>query len=169
MRVLIAYGSKRGGTAGLAYMLRTALQERGLVADVKSCEHVDTVDEYDAVVVGGAVYAGRWHRDAKRLLRRVESQLQQRPVWLFSSGPLDDSAAHRTLPPVRAVAELVQRVNAVEHVTFGGRLDPAAKGRIAHAMAKTHAGDWRDQTQVDHLADRIAYRLADLGAAAPTR
>jgi menaquinone-dependent protoporphyrinogen oxidase len=168
MRVLITYGSERGGTAGLAYMLKAALAERAVSADVKACANVRNVDEYGAIVVGGAVYMGHWHRDAKRFVRHHEAELRTRPVWLFSSGPLDDSATRSTIPPVRAAAELAARVNAVEHVTFGGRLDPAASGPIAHAIAKTHSGDWRDQTQVAELADRIAYRLAPQWAESST-
>lgn len=70
------------------------------------------------------------------------------PVWLVNSGPLDDSAEQRDIPPTAQVAKLASRVGARGHVTFGGRLEPGAKGFPASAMAKTEAGDWRSPAHV---------------------
>jgi menaquinone-dependent protoporphyrinogen oxidase len=147
MRVLVAYGSKMGGTAGIARLIGDALTDAGLQVDVRDASQVDGVDAYDAVVVGGALYSGHWHRDARRFLRRHERALRRRPVWLFSSGPLDGSATGGT-PPVPRVRDQLQRVGARGHVTFGGRLPAAAKGFPASAMARNHAGDWRDPERV---------------------
>jgi menaquinone-dependent protoporphyrinogen oxidase len=69
-------------------------------------------------------------------------------VYLFSSGPLDDSATQKEIPPVRGVQKLMGDIGARGHVTFGGRLAPDAKGFPAAAMAKKSAGDWRDADQV---------------------
>jgi menaquinone-dependent protoporphyrinogen oxidase len=93
------------------------------------------LDGYDAVVVGGALYAGRWHKASLRLVKRHARELKQRPVCFFASGPLDDSATGMDIPPVRGVKALMERVSARGHVTFGGRLSPDAKGFPASAMA----------------------------------
>ncbi|GAA3775834.1 hypothetical protein GCM10022206_13160 [Streptomyces chiangmaiensis] len=60
---------------------------------------VGSVAPYDAVVAGGALYAGRCHGDARRFVRRHGRALAERPLWLFSSGPLDASASERDIPP----------------------------------------------------------------------
>lgn len=159
MKVLVAYGSKRDGTAGLAAMLAVDLRARGFSVDVEDAAADPSVDGYDAVVVGGALYAGRWHADARRFVKRNARELRRRPVFLFSSGPLDESAATGDVPPTRQVRKLMQRVGAEDHKTFGGRLDADASGFAAHAMAKDHAGDWRDAADVNHWAARIAARL----------
>jgi len=105
--------------------------------------------------------AGRaWNRDARRLVRRHAKALRERPVWLLSSGPLDDSARAGTLPPVPRVARLAAMVGARGTVTFGGRLAADAKGFPASAMAKTRAGDWRDPGQVTEFADLVSSALA---------
>jgi hypothetical protein len=80
--------------------------------------------------------------------RRNASALRELPVWLVSSGPLDDSAEERDIPPTAQVAKLAGRVGARGHVTFGGRLEPGAKGFPVSAMAKTKAGDWRNPAHV---------------------
>jgi len=160
MRVLVAHGSKMGGTAGIAETVGETLREAGLEVEVRAAAEVRDVAAYDAVVVGGALYARRWHRAARRLVKRNATALRARPVWLFSSGPLDDSASGREIPPVAQVRELMDRVGARGHVTFGGRLPRDAGGFPASAMAKERAGDWRDTGQVRAWAARAAAELA---------
>jgi menaquinone-dependent protoporphyrinogen oxidase len=161
MRVLVTYGSTRGGTRELAEMMGTDLREEGLTADVLPPKQVRHLDGYDAVIVGGALYASRWHRQSRRFVRRHARELRQHPAYFFSSGPLDDSASGTAIPPVKGVQALMQRVNARDHLTFGGRLAPDAKGFPASAMAKTRAGDWRDAAQVRTWAHAIATQLSD--------
>lgn len=159
-RVLVTFGSKRGGTAEIAASIADTLRAQGLQVDCLRASAVRDVAKYDAFVVGGALYAYRWIRDAQRFVMRHMSALRARPVWMFSSGPLDDSAARRQLPPVPMVAALMARVGARGHATFGGRLAADATGFPAAAMAKTHAGDWRAWDQITAWAREIGQALA---------
>ena len=88
-RVLVAYGSKYGSTAEIAQAIGTTLRVAGLEVDVKRAHEVRSLEPYRAVVLGSAVYMARWRRDAIRLLRR-RSELGEREVWLFSSGPVGE-------------------------------------------------------------------------------
>jgi hypothetical protein len=99
-------------------------------------------------------------------VKRNVAQLRKVPVWFFSSGPLDDSAERAEIPAPREVAILGERVGAKGHVTFGGRLAADAKGFPASAMARTHAGDWRNPGRIRSWADALASQLP---AAAPGR
>ena len=163
MRVLVTYGSARGGTEGLANMVADELRDEGFTVDLLPPRKVTHMDTYDAVVVGGALYAFRWHRESRRFVRRHTRELRQRPTYFFSSGPLDDSAGQTVIPPVKQVRTLMQRVSARDHATFGGRLTPDAKGFPASAMAKKNAGDWRDPAQVQAWAKSIAAQLHQTG------
>ena len=130
MRVLVAYESKlagTAGTAGIAELVGQALTDAGFQADVRPVSEVDRIEAYDAVLIGGALYSGHWHREARRFVKREASALRTRPVWLFSSGPLNGSAAE-AIPPVPQVEQLLERIGARGHVTFGGRLPADAKG-----------------------------------------
>lgn len=159
MRVLVAFGSKRGGSAGVADMIGDALREADCEAAVCPATGVYDLTEFDAVVVVGALYANRWHRDARRFVRRNTAALRELPVWLVSSGPLDDSAEHEDIPATKQVAKLANRVGARGHVTFGGRLSPHASGFPASAMAKTRAGDWRDEAHVRRWVETMVSTL----------
>ena len=159
MRALIAYGSTSGGTAGLAEMVAAGLRRRGIDATAVNAAGVRSLDGVDAVVIGGALYANRWHRDARRLVRRRRAELAARPVWLFSSGPLSAEATERDIPPVPQVRRAARRIGARGHVTFGGRLAAGSTGFGRRSMARTMAGDWRDPAQVDRWAGEIADAL----------
>lgn len=159
MRALVVYGTKRAGTFGIAEWIGDTLTEAGIQTDVRPADRRMHVDEYDAVIVGGALYGGRWHRHARRFVKRYADALQGRPVWLFSSGPLDESAATSEIAPVPQVQQAIERIAARGHVTFGGRLLPDATGFPASAMAKKKAGDWRDPARVRSWATAVAADL----------
>lgn len=156
MRALVVYGSKMGGTEGLAEMVGAELAANGLETDVKAARSVRSIAPYQAVVVGGALYATRWHKDARRFTKRHRAALRELPVWLFSSGPTDDSAVESNIPPVRQVRKVIDSIGARGHVTFGGRIPADAKGFPAGAMAKENAGDWRDPDHVRQWAKQVA-------------
>lgn len=156
MRVLVVYGSKLGGTEGIAQTIGEGLRSMGLDVDVVSAEVPVDPNLYDAAVIGGALYAGRWQRHARRFVTRHTEILRTMPLWFFSSGPLGElatqlnagTAPQESIPPTPQVKALMARVNATHHVTFGGRLEKDAEGFIAHSMAQKLAGDWRDMDQI---------------------
>jgi menaquinone-dependent protoporphyrinogen oxidase len=156
VRVLVTYGSKMGGTAGIAQVIGEELRRQGAETEVVPAHLVRSCTGYDAVVIGGALYATRWHRDARRFIRRFVRELRDRPTWLFSSGPLDASADEHDLPPTAQVRSLGTIIGARGHVMFGGRLPADATGFPAAAMARDHAGDWRDLDRARAWAVGIA-------------
>jgi menaquinone-dependent protoporphyrinogen oxidase len=157
--VLVTYGSRLGGTADIADWIAEDLRDQGWHASTRPAAAVHDIDRYGAVVVGGSIYAGHWHGDAQRFVRRHAKALRERPVWLFSSGPLDDSAEAAPIPPVRTVGHLAARVGARGHETFGGRLEPDAEGFLVRAVAARNAGDHRDRAHVTRWARSIADAL----------
>ncbi|HEX6219834.1 MAG TPA: flavodoxin domain-containing protein [Acidimicrobiia bacterium] len=155
MRVLVAYASKHGGTLGLAEWLTDALRESGLEVTLSPAEEVGDISGFDAIVLGGCLYVFRWHADARRFVKRHRDALSTKPVWLFSSGPLDETASETTIPPVRFVRKTITRLGARGHKTFGGRLLPRAGATLP-------VGDWRDRSQVEAWAAEIADELAEV-------
>ncbi|HEX5116897.1 MAG TPA: flavodoxin domain-containing protein [Pseudonocardiaceae bacterium] len=168
-RVLIAYGTKNGGTAGIAETMGEALRSLGLEVDVRDATEVRDTTGYAAVVLGGALYMHRWHKDATRFARRHRRELSGKPVWLFSSGPLDNSAAEGDIPPVATARRAETALRARQHRTFGGVLDERAQGRIARRMvANGTGGDFRDRDQITAWATEIGTALQAVAPAEPT-
>ncbi|MGW1957864.1 flavodoxin domain-containing protein [Streptomyces sp. NPDC001920] len=158
--VLVAYGSTNGSTAEIAEAVGEVLRKEGLTAEVRPAQSVASLASYDAVVVGGGLYAGRWQKDARRFVRHHRRELVERPLWLFSSGPLDASASERDIPPAPGVKKAMDRLDAREHITFGGCLREGAKGWVARMIIrKGQGGDFRDFTQIEEWAGRIGREL----------
>ncbi|MEV0694466.1 flavodoxin domain-containing protein [Streptomyces sp. NPDC050388] len=160
--VLVTYGTTNGSTARIAETVADVLRKGGLTVETLPARSVVSVTSYDAVVVGGGLYAGRWHKDARRFVRRYRRDLAKRPVWLFSSGPLDATASERDIPPVPGVKKAVAEIDAREHVTFGGCLEEGAKGWVARMILRDgKGGDFRDftaiQTWAAHVADDLTH------------
>jgi menaquinone-dependent protoporphyrinogen oxidase len=158
--VLVAYASKHGSTGEIAEVIGATLREAGHDVDVRPARDVRSIDPASAVVLGSALYAAHWQRDAARFVRRHLAALQARPVWLFSSGPLDDSASRGRLPVPEPVAAATAEVGAREHRTFGGRLLPDTPGVDPHILATHPTGDFRDWDAIRAWARSIAGELA---------
>ena len=90
-------------------MIGEALTDAGCEAVVSPAADIRDLAGFDAVIIASAMYANRWHRDARRFVRRNSAALRELPVWLVSSGPLDDSAEQHDIPPTSRCGSWPQR------------------------------------------------------------
>jgi menaquinone-dependent protoporphyrinogen oxidase len=147
-----------GSTKEIAEAIGTRLSERGLHVTVLEADEVDSVEHYDTVVLGSAVYAARWRPTAVRFVRRHAAALTTRRTWLFESGWVGK-------PPARVTATAsarrrARRIGAGEPTVFPGRLDPAlATGFMDRSLARRMPGDSRDWAQIRDWADEVADAL----------
>ncbi len=144
VKVLVAYATKKGSTREVAAAIADELRERGVdVVAAAACD-VDDLTPYDGVVVGGSVYMGRWHADARRLLERHGDQLADRPLAVFAIGPLtsspDDLAGTRH--QLDRALDKLREIHPVTVAVFGGAVDPAKLSFPFNRMAATDARDW---------------------------
>ena len=68
MRALVTWGSKLGETEDIARIMGEALERAGFDVVLKRAPEVRDASAYDAAIIGGALYANRWHHDAGRQL-----------------------------------------------------------------------------------------------------
>jgi menaquinone-dependent protoporphyrinogen oxidase len=157
-RVLVAYATKMGSTKDIAEAIGEELRERGLRVEVRNVREADSPDYYDAVVLGSAVYAGRWRPEATRWVRQHAGELTRHPVWLFESGWVGKRPETLTASP--GGRKRAAHVGAEPPTVFGGRLDPAlATGFIDRMLAKKMAGDSRDFDEIRAWARQVADTL----------
>jgi menaquinone-dependent protoporphyrinogen oxidase len=154
--ILVAHASKRGSTAEVAAFIGDRLRERGLAADVRKAAEVDDLAFYDGVVLGGSLYFGRWHGDARAFLSRFRTPLADRPLAVFALGP--KTASEHDLAGSRA--QLDRALGDVEPTTvavFGGVIDPA---KLRFPFNRMPASDARDWTAIATWADEVAALVA---------
>lgn len=163
-RILVAFSSRHGATDELAHMIGSTIAESGPVVDVRRMEDIGTVLPYDALVLGSAVYMGRWTSEACRFVELHADGIATRPTWLFSSGPIGDSTGAE---PFDAAA-LVRETGARDHHLFGGRLVKRTLGLRERAFARllrVEDGDYREWATAAAWATAIARTMANEQAA----
>ncbi len=161
MRVLVTAASKHGATAEIAQAIATELTAQGIAAEARAITDVATLEGYDAVILGSAVYVGKWMSEAKDFVAAHADELRRRPVWLFSSGPLGITPKP-TEDPVD-MAPMMEATGAREHRLLVGSLDRAKLGmgeRIVVRAVHAPYGDFRDPATIREWAHHIAAQLA---------
>jgi menaquinone-dependent protoporphyrinogen oxidase len=162
--ILVAYATKHESTHEVADAIAARMRTRGAIVDVRHAAEVGMLDPYEAVVLGGSLYAGRWHRDARRFLARHRGELRRLPLAVFAMGPLelepaDIEASRRQLD--RALAKEAD-LEPVSVRIFGGVIDPA---KLRFPFTHMDAADARDWDAIDVWADELVQQLAMSAAA----
>ena len=167
-RALVAYATKHGSTREIAEAIAAELEESGLTVDCRAAATVSTIAGYDLVVLGSAVYAARWRRDANRLLRRNERELANVPFWVFSSGP----AGEKPTPPKWAEPQKLmaraERMGVREHIVFGGRIPQDPRNFVERAMLKNTPAEFQDLRDWDEIRSWAAGIARSCGFPATT-
>jgi menaquinone-dependent protoporphyrinogen oxidase len=150
--ILVAYASKRGSTAEVARFVGKRLGEQGLVVDVREAAEVEDLAFYDGVVLGGSLYFGRWHDDARAFLNRFRTALADRPLGVFALGP--KTASPQDVAESRG--QLDRALGDAEPTTvavFGGVIDPE---KLRFPFNRLPASDARDWRAIAAWADEVA-------------
>ena len=161
MRILFAVASRIGGTREIAEAIGQELRTAGHTVTVEHANGAESVEGFDAAMVGSAVYMGAWLPEARQFVERNSPALTAMPVWLFSSGPLGDDP--QPTAPLAHLDALMQETGAREHRMFVGRLDKGEIGfseRVITQVVKAPEGDFRDWAAIRAWADQIAAALA---------
>ena len=159
-RVLITAASKYGATKEMAGTIADVMGGRGLKAEFLPLDEIESVRAYDAVIVGSAVYLGRWMTMGREFLTRHRADLLERAVWLYSSGPIADHGEENQMD----VEELLQLVDAREHKLFRGsiaRRNLSVAERLLIMSLGVNDGDYRDWAEIRAWADGIAGDLTN--------
>jgi menaquinone-dependent protoporphyrinogen oxidase len=162
MKVLVAVASRHDATRGIAEVIADELETSGLEVQRRDADTVPNIADYQAVVLGSAVYTGGWLAEAKHLVDFQGPALRKVPVWLFSSGPIgtDDTKTLDDLPEVQG---LMKATGAREHRVFAGRLDKRRLDLTERSVTRVgdaQEGDFRDLGAIIEWAGSIASSLA---------
>ena len=142
--VLVVYASKHGSTEQVARKVAEKLRDAGYTTRVERARAVKHLDGCRSVVVGGSLYIGRWHHDARTFLRRHRKELRSLPFAAFALGPGENTEkafaeSRRQLDhALERFSDLDPRAVAV----FGGVVDPRQFHFPLSRMAERDLRDW---------------------------
>lgn len=147
-RILVAYASKKGSTAGIAKAVGRELQSAGHVAIVADMKSVLSLEGYDGVVLGAPVYTGNVMADLTEFITRNREALAHLPVAAFTAGiaPVYPKTGEITTFTDQLVTALHPKAP-VSITMFAGALDRQRLSIIERsltALLKVPAGDFRD-------------------------
>lgn len=165
--ILLAYASRFGSTQEVAEFIAASLREAGLQVDIQPMQEVKSLDRYDAVVLGAAIYNAKWHADAHQFLSQHQDALTQLSVAIFTLGPLSQSDAAKRNSRRQLDNELAKYpwLKPVAVEVFVGKLDPTKLG-IFERLGTT-ASDHRNWDAIRAWANPLPTLLERVGVLCP--
>ena len=174
MRVLVGFASRRGATKGIAERIALTLGAQGIDVVFRPMREVPAAEEFDAFVLGSSAYMNHWEPEAAAFVRERAAALAERPVWLFSSGPIGTELVDKQGRDVVAASRPVEfdefepLIHPRELKIFFGAYDPNGPkaGFAERLVAKVPAirdampsGDFRDWEAIEAWARGIGAAL----------
>lgn len=163
-KILVAYASRAGSTAGVAEAIGVTLAESGAQVEVRLMKDVKDLAPYRAVVAGSAIRGGKWLPEAMQFMQTHRAALAQKPFAAFlvcmtltiANGKYRQDVAD-WLEPVRALVRPVSEglfagaLDISKIPSFGDRL----KFRLSVAFGVWSEGDHRDWNAIRAWAESI--------------
>jgi menaquinone-dependent protoporphyrinogen oxidase len=167
-RILVAYASKCGATSEISIAITNALCAGGLSAELKKAEHVVSLDGYQGVVLGSAIYMGNPLKEAVSFIEKFASKMTGIPFALFDVGltmkektPENEKTALDYLRPISNI------VTPVKTAAFAGRINYSTLPPLYRMFAQADKegilaeGDFRDWTAIDNWTKELAIVLTN--------
>ena len=162
-RVLIAYATKHGTTREVAESIAGTLRELGLAVETEEAGRVRDIAHYDAVVVGGGLYMGKWHADARHVLKRHRHQLAGKRLAVFGMGPdsLDEVKVAESRRQLEHSLAATPELQPIAVAIFGGALEPE---NWRFPFNRLPAFDARDWDAIRGWAEQVAAKFTPVAA-----
>ncbi|MDO9084742.1 MAG: flavodoxin domain-containing protein [Anaerolineaceae bacterium] len=170
--VLITYATRYGSTKEVAEKIAQILIHDEFEVEVLPCKKVDTIEQYQFIVIGAPYYIGGMLKDAKNFLLRNQDMLSKKPVAFFALGPIGETEKELTETQNQLDKELKQFpwFKPISTVMFGGKYNPK-KLRLLdkfltlppasplHNLAANDARNWED---IKNWAEKITASLISI-------
>jgi len=164
-RLLVAYASKYGSTGGVADAIGKELCSKDVAADTVLIKNANNIGSYHGVIIGGAVYMGKWMSEAVDFVKQNKDILCKVPVAYFLVGMT--LARHpekraEVLSYMDPILKAVPEMKPVGIGTFAGAMDYNNLSWINKKIMKSKGspeGDFRDWNAIRSWAGDLASRL----------
>jgi menaquinone-dependent protoporphyrinogen oxidase len=150
-KVLVTYASKYGSTGGVADAIGKELCRKDGAADVVLIKNAGNVGSYQGVVIGSAIYRGKWMSEAADFVEKNRDILRLVPVAYFLvcmtlSQPTEKNRVE-VLSYMDLILKAVPEIRPVGIGAFAGALDYNNLSWFTKKIMKSKGspeGDFRD-------------------------
>ena len=159
-KVLVAYATRAGSTAGVAERVAEVLNRNGFAAAAMRVGEVRDTAPYAAVVLGSSVRAGKLKPEALKFLGKNKADLNAKPFAAFivcltmkANDDKNRTAAGAYLDPIRL------QVKPLSEGLFAGALNLEKLGFVERTIMKAmkaESGDFRRWDEVEAWAASLA-------------
>ena len=158
--ILLAYASRFGSTQEVSETIATRLREAGVEVDLQPMQEVKSLERYDAVVLGAAIYNAKWNAVAHQFVSRHQDTLTQLPVAIFTLGPLSPSEAAKRNSRRQLDSELAKYpwLKPVAVEIFAGKYNPSKPG-LNFFERFLPARDYRNWDAIRAWANELSAQL----------
>ena len=166
--ILIAYCTLSGSTAEVAREMAKAMTDAGAAVTLKPMAEVQSIADGQTVILGGALYAGRFAKEFRRFVARFERELGKIHPWIFVLGPTQKDPKHFRAAEEQARRQLARftSLDPADVRILGGKFDPnhvnlpfpfsLALKFAANPLRKMPASDIRDWDWIRSWAKAVA-------------
>lgn len=135
--ILVGYATLYGSTQEVAEEIAAILRVNGYQTQLKALGEVESLDRYESVVLGAPLYISKWHKEMQNFLTNFQDELMQRPVAIFTLGPIstDEKEMQGTRKQLDKQLERYPWLKPVAVQLFVGKFDPAKLNFMHRAMA----------------------------------
>jgi len=163
-RILVTYASKYGSTGGVADAIGKEFCSKEMSVDVALIRNAGNLSSYRGVVIGSAIYMGKWLSEAMDFVKENRDILRQVPVAFFLvcmtlSRPTEENRA-KVLSYMDPILKSVPEIKPVGIGAFAGAMDYNNLSWINKKILKskgTPEGDFRDWNVIRAWAREPVY------------
>jgi len=161
-KVLIAYASRAGSTAEVADRIGETLKGLGFDVEVKNVKEVDSIDQYDTIIIGSAVRMFRLLPETIRFANRFKEKLENKTLayfivclTMYEDTEKSRAQAQTYLKPLLEIKE------PVSIGLFGGKMDYNKLSFIWRILFKGRVpeGDFRDWDSITDWSNSLSRKL----------
>jgi len=170
MKILVAYATAHGSTAEVAQFIGRVFSTYNADVTVANVIDIQSVEGYDAYVLGSAIHAGLWLQDMCLFMDRFEEALKSKPsyFWVSCIRALEDDGRKHALK-YYFDNKLLESFDLRKQAVFTGKLNVNAITRheqwflVANYDGKLTTGninhDYRDWKAIAAWANGVANDL----------
>jgi menaquinone-dependent protoporphyrinogen oxidase len=173
-RILVAYASEYGSTAGVAEAIGKELCAKGAGVDVRLVKKVTSLSPYRAVIVGSPIYRGKLMPETVKFLKENSEILSKVPVAYFvvcmtMQNPTEENR-QKALAYLDPVGHSVPQVKPVKIGLFAGALHYDNLSWLMRKIVKSKGspeGDFRDWDAIRSWAAHLGEIQGQLNSLRP--